>query len=47
MGANIIYFRIFENFFTVPPLAPHGQHPKLGNLHASMMRIAQAALLAG
>jgi hypothetical protein len=31
------------DFFAVPPQAPHGQHPKLGNLHASMMRAAQAA----
>jgi hypothetical protein len=30
-------------FFAVPPQAPHGQHPKLGSLHASMMRTAQAA----
>ncbi len=30
-------------FFAVPPHAPHGQHPKLGSLHASMMRAAQAA----
>ena len=32
-----------EDFFAVPPRAPHGQHPKLGSLHASMMRAAQAA----
>jgi hypothetical protein len=31
------------DFFAVPPHAPHGQHPKLGSLHASMMRAAQAA----
>jgi hypothetical protein len=31
------------DFFVVPPRAPHGQHPKLGSLHASMMRTAQAA----
>jgi len=30
-------------FFTVPAHAPHGQHPKLGSLHASMMRALQAA----
>ncbi|HEY2255569.1 MAG TPA: hypothetical protein VGI11_08020, partial [Variovorax sp.] len=35
-----------EDFFGVPPHAPHGQHPKLGSLHASMMRAAQAALQA-
>ncbi|WP_235581384.1 MULTISPECIES: hypothetical protein [unclassified Rhizobacter] len=31
------------DFFAVPPRAPHGQNPKLGSLHASMMRAAQAA----
>ena len=30
-------------FFAVPARAPHGQHPKLGNLHASMMRAVRAA----
>jgi len=32
-----------EDFFTVPANAPHGQRPKLGSLHASMMRALQAA----
>lgn len=32
-----------DAFFAVPPHAPHGQNPKLGSLHASMMRAAQAA----
>ncbi len=32
-----------EDFFAVPARAPHGQHPKLGSLHASMMRAAHAA----
>lgn len=32
-----------DEFFTVPAQAPHGQHPKLGSLHASMMRALQAA----
>ena len=32
-----------EDFFAVPARAPHGQHPKLGSLHASMMRAVQAA----
>jgi hypothetical protein len=32
-----------ETFFAVPAQAPHGQNPKLGSLHASMMRAAQAA----
>ena len=35
-----------EDFFAVPVHAPHGQHPKLGSLHASMMRAAQAAFRA-
>jgi hypothetical protein len=35
-----------EDFFGVPPRAPHGQNPKLGSLHASMMRVAQAAFQA-
>jgi hypothetical protein len=33
-------------FFDVPPLAPHGQNPKLGSLHASMMRKLGAAYAA-
>jgi mRNA-degrading endonuclease toxin of MazEF toxin-antitoxin module len=32
-----------EDFFAVPVQAPFGQTPKLGSLHASMMRAAQAA----
>lgn len=32
-----------EEFFAVPAWAPHGQHPRLGSLHASMMRAAVAA----
>lgn len=32
-----------EDFFAVPAGAPHGQLPKLGILHASMMRAAHAA----
>lgn len=35
-----------EDFFAVPVQTPHGQHPKLGSLHASMMRAAQAAFKA-
>ncbi|HUD27037.1 MAG TPA: hypothetical protein VMQ45_15220 [Burkholderiaceae bacterium] len=30
-------------WFTVPPSAPHGQIPKLGTLHPSLMRALQAA----
>lgn len=32
-----------EDFFAIPAHAPFGQHPKLGVLHASMMRSAAAA----
>jgi hypothetical protein len=32
-----------EPFFKVAPRAPHGQTPKLGTLHPSLMRAAKAA----
>lgn len=32
-----------EQFVKVPPKAPHGQNPKLGTLHPSLMRAAKAA----
>jgi hypothetical protein len=32
-----------ERWFRVPPGAPHGQTPKLGVLHPSLMRRAKAA----
>lgn len=32
-----------EGFFAVPARSPYGQHPKLGILHASLMRAVQAA----
>ena len=35
-----------DNYFSVPPHAPHGQTPKLGTLHPSMVRIAAAAFAA-
>lgn len=35
-----------DDFFAVPPRAPHGQSPKVGVLHASMMRSAQTAFRA-
>jgi mRNA-degrading endonuclease toxin of MazEF toxin-antitoxin module len=35
-----------DTFFKVPPRARHGQNPKLGTLHPSMMRAARAAYLA-
>jgi len=31
------------DFFAVPAHAPHGHNPKLGSLHASMMRAVQTA----
>ena len=31
------------DFFAVPAHSPHGQNPKLGSLHASMMRAVQTA----
>ncbi len=30
-------------WFSVPPAAPHGQTPKLGTLHPSLVRAVQAA----
>ena len=33
-----------EDWFEVPPGAPHGQVPKLGVLHPSLMRRARAAM---
>ena len=35
-----------ERFFKVPPRPADGQTPKLGTLHASVFRAAQAAFLA-
>jgi hypothetical protein len=32
-----------DPFFKVPPRAPHGQTPKLGTLHPSLIRAAKAA----
>lgn len=32
-----------DSFFGVPPLAPHGENPKLGTLHISMMRKLESA----
>ena len=31
------------DWFSVPPAAPHGQTPRLGTLHPSMVRAARAA----
>ena len=35
-----------DAYFSVPPHAPHGQMPKLGTLHPSMVRIAATAFAA-
>ncbi|MHB8743941.1 MAG: hypothetical protein ACYC9L_12540 [Sulfuricaulis sp.] len=34
------------DWFSVPPAAPHGQLPKLGTLHPSLMRTLEAAFSA-
>ena len=35
-----------DAYFSVPPHAPHGQIPKMGTLHPSMVRIAATAFAA-
>ena len=35
--------RYTTEWFSVPPVAPHGQMPKLGTLHPSLVRAVQAA----
>ena len=40
---NTLELPFIEVYFSVPPNAPHGQIPKLGTLHPSMVRIAAAA----
>jgi len=40
---NILELPFNEAYFSVPPHAPHGQTPKLGTLHPSMVRIAASA----
>jgi hypothetical protein len=32
-----------DDYFSVPPMAPFGQNPKLGILHPSMVKVAAAA----
>lgn len=41
--SNVIELPFSERWFAVPPGAPHGQIPKLGLLHPTMMRKAAAA----
>lgn len=35
-----------NDYFSVPPHTPHGQTPKLGTLHPSMVRVVAAAFAA-
>jgi hypothetical protein len=35
-----------DSYFSIPPHAPHGQIPKLGILHPSMVRVAASAFAA-
>ena len=32
-----------DRYFKVPPKSPHGNHPKLGTLHATVLRAFEAA----
>ena len=41
--ANVIELPFSDRWFGVPPGAPHGQTPKLGVLHPTMVRRAAAA----
>lgn len=43
---NVLELPFNDNYFSVPPHAPHGQNPKLGTLHPSMMRFAASAFAA-
>lgn len=43
---NVLELPFNDAYFSVPPYAPHGQIPKLGTLHPSMVRIAAAAFSA-
>ena len=43
---NILELPFKDNYFSVPPHAPHGQNPKLGTLHPSMVRVAASAFAA-
>lgn len=43
---NVLELPFNSVYFSVPPHAPHGQTPKLGSLHPSMVRIAGAAFSA-
>ena len=43
---NILELPFNDAYFSVPPNAPHGQSPKLGTLHPSMVRIAASTFSA-
>ena len=43
---NVLELPFNDAYFSVPPHAPHGQIPKLGTLHPSMVRIAATAFVA-
>ena len=40
---NVLELPFNDAYFSVPPHAPHGQAPKHGTLHPSMIRITAAA----
>lgn len=44
--SNLVELPFNEDYFSVPPNAPHGQSPRLGTLHPTMVRIAAAAFAA-
>jgi hypothetical protein len=43
---NVLELPFNDAYFSVLPRAPHGQIPKLGTLHPSMVRIAATAFAA-
>ena len=44
--ANIVELPFSDDWFGVPPGAPHGQNPKLGLLHPPLIRRASAVFAA-
>ncbi len=44
--SHVLELPFNDAYFSVPPHAPHGQLPKLGTLHPSMVRIAASAFAA-
>ena len=43
---NVLELPFNDAYFSVPPLAPQGQMPKLGTLHPILVRIAATAFAA-